>query len=120
MEAELLRQGSGFSGQSDVRIDRRAGSGRDFRPAVPSGAFPGRLPTTSSTSLVRDAAPGRNQPGRGPRGRELQVGARSARVLAALLGGEPVGLGPREAEKSRAVTGGERAAGAAGLLRPGQ
>lgn len=69
--AELLCQGSGFSGRSRGRIDKGAGGRRDFRPAVPSAVFPGRLPATSSTSLVGDAAPGRKATGQWPGEREL-------------------------------------------------
>lgn len=82
--AELLSQGSWFSGKCRSRIDKKAGSRRDFRAAVPSAAFPGRLPATSSTSLVRDAAPGRKLPGLGPTERELQVRIRCVHLLAAV------------------------------------
>lgn len=85
VEAELLCQGSGVSGKTRGGIDKGEGSRRDFRPAVPSAAFPGRLPTTSSTSLVRDAAPWRNPTGQGSREGELQAGARCVHILAALF-----------------------------------
>lgn len=93
MEAELLCQGSWFSGRSRGRSDKRAGSRRDFRPTVPSAAFPGRLPATPSTSLVRDAAPRRNSTGRGPGERELQVRTRCVPILAALFERRNYGAG---------------------------
>lgn len=66
------------------------GSRRDFRPALPSAAFPGRLPATSSTSLVRDAAPGRN-----PSGAGSGSVSRGCAPLRASPRGHSVGLGPR-------------------------
>lgn len=69
-EAEPVRPGSGFfQGKAASGLT----SGRDFRPAVPSGAFPGRLPAPPpqlpSSERLRPGGPG----GTGSRGRELQV-----------------------------------------------
>ena len=59
-----------FSKRSRGRSDKRAGNRRDFRSALPSAAFPGRLPATSSISLVSDAALWRNSTGQWPGARE--------------------------------------------------
>lgn len=73
------------SGRSRGRSDKWEGSRRDFRPELPSAAFPGRLPAPSSTSLVRDAAPWRNPTGPGPGVRELQVRTLCVHILAPRL-----------------------------------
>ena len=69
MEAEPLCQ-RWFSKRSRGRSDKREGNRRDFLSALPSAAFPGRLPATSSVSLVRDAALLRNSTGQSPGARE--------------------------------------------------
>lgn len=95
MEAELLCQESGFSGKIRGRIDKRACSRRDFRPAVPSAAFPGRLPATFETSLLRDTKPRRENDGTGVGGTQAAGEDPVCVHILAALRGETVGLGLR-------------------------